>query len=115
MIDLTKPVRRKSNGEPVRILATDLIAPTFFESASPRNILIATSDGWLERKTISDMEQYFENIPEDKFLWLNVYADGPSVCFWKSRKEADMYAIPDRKFLLKLNTNSGETTLEGKF
>lgn len=112
MIDLTKPVRRKSDSELVRILATDVPSPPIaFKIAHP--IIIATSSGWIERKTFSDMDQEFENIPEDKFLWLNVYDD--IVGFWKNEEEADLFSSPRRKFLLKLNTRTGETTIERKF
>ena len=112
MIDLTKPVRRKSDSELVRILATDVPSPPIaFNIAHP--IIIATSSGWIERKTFSDMDQDFENIPEDRFFWLNVY--DTTVSFWNSREEADKFGTSERKFLLKLNTRTGETTIERKF
>ena|ERR1700728_4033985 len=112
MTDLTKPVRRKSDGELVRILCTDLPSPVSFCTAHP--IIIATKDGWIERKTFYDMDQDYENIPENKFLWLNVYDDG-GIGFWKSREEAYKFSRQRQKFLLKLNTRTGETTIERKF
>jgi hypothetical protein len=99
-IDWTKPVRHKSYPHSkVRVLATDL----------PGNHnVVSLVDDFIHRSASS----YYENIPEPRFVWINVYHSGAGYnC--ESRASADhANRGSSRAHVLRINIDTGECVKE---
>jgi hypothetical protein len=108
MIDWTKPVRHVETKEPWRVLCTDRPRPyeLVLLMNSVGDTLCVSADGKVGANSIA-----FENIPERREAWVNIYRRPPSspeahVHF--TREEADNRAGRSRIACIRIEYEEGE-------
>ena len=101
MVDWNKPIRIKGFSYKVEFLKrvkhpSCPIAVLVSYSDTDQQVLMYAENGkFLSAGGPSSND--IENIPEEKFAWVNVYPDGPTgTMIYTTRKEADEMASPDR-------------------
>jgi hypothetical protein len=109
MIDWSKPVR-KIGGLEMKVLSTEASGdyPVVVDEGNGR-IWWATLDG----RMVTDGDVWFENIPQERFVWLNVYKDGSAArVVHATRNDADVSSDIERAHVLRINPRTGETVKE---